>query len=326
MGLMDKIKNILFEEETVEIPIITKEDYPKEEEKVEEKVEKPIVREEPQVSKTEEYTINKRFSNHYEEEPKRNKELEEERVVRDSFKEERFDEHEFELMSSTYRSPRREEKRNTSRRDAILYSKSEPEKEEVKKFKPSPIISPVYGILDKNYRKDDLLPTSSSEGTLPKIMDVDSVRKKAFGTLEEEIENKLKEKEKLERTQELAKLDEDKTLGDVISENLAKERIENEEIPHYNTEEIKITSYLDDDEESSSIEDVIDNSIDTEEEEVSLKEPEKEVIEEVKGTPKEEVTEEVNDPEEEPNEEVGDTTLESDLFDLIDSMYEKEEE
>ena len=65
-------------------------------------------------------------------------------------------------------------------------SKVEPVTEH--KFKPSPVISPVYGILDKNYRKEDILPRASSEGTLPKIMDVDNVRKKAFGILEQNMD------------------------------------------------------------------------------------------------------------------------------------------
>ncbi len=326
MGLMDKIKNILFEEETVEIPIITKEEVVKDEEKKEkviEKEERVIPKEEKKEEKKEEFRVNRRFADLVEEEEKPyrrdlfgddNREFRkpEEKVEVKKVEEKKeskspflaFDEDEFELMSSSYRAPRREEKKSVPRRDAILYSKSAPEKEEVKKFKPSPIISPVYGILDKNYRKDDLLPTSSSEGTLPKIMDVDSVRKKAFGTLEEEIENKLREQ------QEEKKL-EDKTIGDLIKENLGEESIEEEEIPHYNTEEIKITNFLDDD---TSIDDAIDNSINTEEleetKEVSLKEPDTEVKEEEKVSA----------------EEVGNTTLESDLFDLIDSMYEKEEE
>ena len=345
MGLMDKIKNILFEEETVEIPIITNEEVEKKEEpKIrEEKKEVITPKEEPVIPREErkdDFRVNKRFSaplpeernyrkDLYSEEPRefrRVEEKKEEPKVREVKKEVSspflsFDEDEFELMSSSYHAPRREEKK-VSKRDAILYSKTVPEKEEVKKFKPSPIISPVYGILDKNYRKDDFLPTSSSEGTLPKIMDVDSVRKKAFGTLEEEIENKLKEKQKEEKKLE------DKTIGDLIKENLESKSIEEEEIPHYNTEEIKITSFLDDD-DNSSIDDAIDNNIDVEEtEEVSLKEPDKEEVI-TKEIPVEEpkLEEEKEEPEEEMNaEDLGNTTLESDLFDLIDSMYEKEEE
>ncbi len=56
-------------------------------------------------------------------------------------------------------------------------------------FKPTPIISPIYGILDKNYRKEDVvtkrkvrLSTTSSRRP-----DLDKVREKAYGeTLEEE--------------------------------------------------------------------------------------------------------------------------------------------
>ncbi len=345
MGLMDKIKNILFEEETVEIPIITKDEIEKKEKKEEEKEKKVTVsppKEEKREEKKEEFRVNKRFSSpEVEEKPYRKDlygdEIREPRRVEEKVEFKKpvekkestspflaFDEDEFELMSSSYHSsnyhtPRREEKKVSPKRDAILYSKSMPEKEEVKKFKPSPIISPVYGILDKNYRKDDFLPTSSSEGTLPKIMDVDSVRKKAFGTLEEEIENKLKERQKEEK--ELK----DKTIGDLIEENIGNESIEEEEIPHYNTEEIKITNFLD---EGDSIDDAIDDSIDTEEiepEEVSLKEPDKEEI--TKEIPLEEKEEEIPEEKEEMSaEDLGNTTLESDLFDLIDSMYEKEEE
>ena len=74
-----------------------------------------------------------------------------------------------------------------------IYNKPVASKEPVKKFTPSPVISPVYGVLDKNYRKEDILPRASSEGTLPKIMDVDNVRKKAFGFLEKNIDTEENE-------------------------------------------------------------------------------------------------------------------------------------
>lgn len=76
-----------------------------------------------------------------------------------------------------------------------------------KPFTPSPVISPVYGILDKNYKKDDIVdkqggmkrektvkPVVHSESTIEKEkveeketvyeVDIDSVRKKAYGSLE----------------------------------------------------------------------------------------------------------------------------------------------
>ena len=57
------------------------------------------------------------------------------------------------------------------------------EKKETKGFKPSPIISPIYGILDKNYRKEEVVTKRETRvsGTYSKP-DVDSVRKKAFSS------------------------------------------------------------------------------------------------------------------------------------------------
>lgn len=82
--------------------------------------------------------------------------------------------------------------------------------EDKKVFKPTPIISPVYGILDKNYYKEDIVVTTSvsriyspSNG---KPMSIDDVRKKAFGTLEDDLENSIasdnleEENNKLEET------------------------------------------------------------------------------------------------------------------------------
>lgn len=57
-------------------------------------------------------------------------------------------------------------------------------KEEKQYFKPSPIISPIYGILDKNYKKEDVVSkkeiriTSNYSRT---NVDVDDIRNKAFG-------------------------------------------------------------------------------------------------------------------------------------------------
>lgn len=56
-------------------------------------------------------------------------------------------------------------------------------------FKPTPIISPIYGILDKNYRKDEVIDKKDRSGTHSsyvsrKNADLDTVRQKAFGGLE----------------------------------------------------------------------------------------------------------------------------------------------
>ena len=59
------------------------------------------------------------------------------------------------------------------------------------KFKPTPIISPVYGILDKNYHKEDIVSKSDKEYKSVDGLSVDSIREKAYGTLEDELENTL---------------------------------------------------------------------------------------------------------------------------------------
>lgn len=63
---------------------------------------------------------------------------------------------------------------------------------EKKNFKPTPIISPVYGVLNKNYHKEDIV--SREDVKLEKetnISSIDAIRNKAYGTLEDELENTL---------------------------------------------------------------------------------------------------------------------------------------
>ena len=69
-------------------------------------------------------------------------------------------------------------------------------KEEKTTFRPSPIISPIYGILDKNYKKDDVvqkkevrLSSSFSRGNIS----VDDVRDKAYGRVEKNTTEVLNE-------------------------------------------------------------------------------------------------------------------------------------
>lgn len=72
-----------------------------------------------------------------------------------------------------------------------------PKKEEVKekpKFRPTPVISPVYGVLDKNYKKEEVREKAeeSVEMKRPsKKVDFETVRKKAFGNLTDEIKDNL---------------------------------------------------------------------------------------------------------------------------------------
>lgn len=63
------------------------------------------------------------------------------------------------------------------------------EKEKKPVFKPSPIISPIYGILDKNYKKEEIVPRREVRLTsyTREHMSVDDVRRKAYGNLADDI-------------------------------------------------------------------------------------------------------------------------------------------
>ena len=73
------------------------------------------------------------------------------------------------------------------------YSKFlQPKKEEKKKiFTPSPVISPVYGVLNQNYTKDDVIIKTDTGVKGPSLEDV---RKKAYEK-KKEVENKKVEDE-----------------------------------------------------------------------------------------------------------------------------------
>lgn len=242
-----------------------------------------------------------------------------------------------------------------------------------KTFTPSPIISPVYGILDKNYTKDDIVdkkdglkrekivkpvvkkdagktieeaeneldeevvktaPVKEVVKTVEKeeipVVDIDSVRKKAFGELE----------------------DLEKTFTDLKLPNLNEVKVVDEEpapvveVPVYEEQDMSVEDELD---TNFSVED-----IELDEEEKELDRVVEEVIENKEDKPRtkpqllddlektstlqilDDIEKELNsikpvskDVEVEEEVEVKptkDDTLEKDLFNLIDSMYEEGEE
>lgn len=290
MGFLDKIKNILFEEEEVEIPVITKE------ERIEEPV-KVIAKEEPVVV------------------PIRKEEPVEEMPLpvkkEHTFDFPIFDEEEFE-----------ENKARTTRTANVLeYERKRKEERKVdfgarfdvqshndttvkKPFRPSPVISPVYGILDKNYKKEDLMPKDTKKKEIEEtVIDVDSVREKAFGTLEDDIERTLNEPVK--SFYDAPVIDETHTVDELLMENA------DITIPVTDEEDTFQKDINDILEDRPMIEDVL---------------PEEDVL------PKDSETLEVLDEVEKNLDEIAEKnklendTLESDLFDLIDSMYEQRED
>lgn len=171
---------------------------------------------------------------------------------------------------------------------------------EKKKFKPSPIISPVYGILNEDYRIEDIKDKTEENKLNNETLDFNSVRKKAFGEpvkeqepkketfYEETVTVKLKEPAE-EKEQKVKTIDE-------LLEDTADITIDTEDTREKNDKDIEIMPEPINSYEDFDVEESIKEDIDTAEEK------------------KEEVKDENED------------TLENDLFDLIDSMYDNRED
>lgn len=74
-----------------------------------------------------------------------------------------------------------------------LYSNTKKE-EKISMFRVSPVISPVYGILDKNYKKEEVQPKAVKSKDITRNstkVDFESVRKKAYGSLIDDIKENL---------------------------------------------------------------------------------------------------------------------------------------
>ncbi len=182
----------------------------------------------------------------------------------------------------------KETKRNYDYKEAR--KAKETKRNESKRFIPSPVISPVYGVLDKNYKKEDIVVKLDE-----KKLDVDSVRKKAFGTLEDDIEKTLNTSKREFYKKEKVNIDfpEEKKLDDLL------ESVSEEVIPVQEKEETKHH----------------DSSFNIEEESIRYRKERKSELERL-DRPNNKTVE----------EKLEDETLENDLFDLIDSMYETRED
>ena len=297
MSLFKKLKDVLFEEEEYTEPIKIRE----------EKKEEPMVR----TSKVEE-EVRQPESFHFSETNtlKENEikvpEVKKERVEseRELFRKENsfefpsFDEEEFqsnvEKPKSTnvleYERKRIVETKNERSR----YERVEKEVTEKKKFKPSPIISPVYGILNQDYKAEDITFKNGKNK-----ISFEEVRKKAFEPTKEVKEEKLEEVPK---------------ISDIISEPVVTFFDEKDNITVEDEKSEKEYKTINDLLESASdeipLEDTLEipktNNLDVIEEELEKIEEEK-----------------VNDKS---LEDTMDTTKDNELFELIDSMYDEREE
>lgn len=187
MKLIEKLKNTFFEEEYVEVekPEVKKQEVAK-------KVEpKEIIKQEVQVKPVEEKVMEPII------EEKRTENYSDKELSRKDTKLPYFEDEDFVDEDIVFKKDLESKKvygeSEDKLYDSIQYSNktsnklySAPLKES---FKPTPIISPIYGILDKNYKKEEVVDKKDkvhgvSSYVSRKNADLDSVRKKAYGGLD----------------------------------------------------------------------------------------------------------------------------------------------
>lgn len=179
----------------------------------------------------------------------------------------------------------------------VLYQGSK-RKEETKKFKPSPIISPIYGLLDKDGNKVKTGGNNKENDNYDKEVSLDVVRRKAYGNLDEELENTMKRLSK--KTIEEAEKDMEQEEKEITIKEEQKAKKVLEEKP------IVVKEDQDDD-------DMILPNVNFKEIDVD-KERTKKLYEKVTN----------DEDKQNGSEDDDDDTKEQDLFNLIDSMYQKE--
>lgn len=191
-----------------------------------------------------------------------------------------------------------------------LYTYKKEVKEDKKKFAPSPVISPVYGVLDKNYKKDDIVDKARKAPHKDNSITIDDVRNKAYGTLEDELESTLFGKtsilfankdeknnysdieEELKDTAaslDLLMEDPNPVIGKRVTKEVTEEYL-------YKDEKNEDNTNVDDD---KAMEDLLDTQLE------------------------EDLLDNMAEDKIEKDFESNDKLSESDLFNLIDDMYEK---
>ena len=176
MGLIDKFKNLFTEEIEVE-----------EKEEKKDAIQKEVIQVEipsPKKSRSEIYA---------DDVPSQNEmsiKIEKEPIEpsKSEYKFPFFDDNDFDSID--VKPETKEEKKKQSHHRKEVYN---PPKEEKRSFRPSPIISPVYGILDKGYQRDEFQNKNDGRSSYysSKEANVDAIRNKAYGGLEADIETTL---------------------------------------------------------------------------------------------------------------------------------------
>ena len=328
MGLLDKIKNLFLEDEIeedeVELEEVNKETY-KEPKDILPKVMRDTIKEEELDVKFEELKPNK---------PKKEV-VEEVKKVTEELPQRKFSfpiEFEEEIVAPSRVSNKNVLRVEKEKKEVPVTKKVElyPKKEvvtEKPKFKPTPVISPVYGILDKNYKKEEVREKAEETVEMKrpsKKVDFEMVRKKAFGNLSDEIKDNLmcENCELYKEAKRLSALSKDDLLYDMLIDE--EEPVQDENV----TIEKAYDNYEDfgvayEPKKTKIEEPVINNTAD-------VVEVEKVVVEEdvvienlddkfLDDSFSEEVKEEVPSRESKKKTEA----VDDDFFELIDSMYKE---
>lgn len=227
-----------------------------------------------------------------------------------------------------------------------LYSK----KEEVKpkKFKPTPVISPVYGVLDKNYTKDEVKVQDADSYEIKRTsrkVDFESVRNKAFGSLTDDIRNNLcencelyKEVKITKNADRLAKADIDSLLSDMMEDNTKDVTLEEAEdnyfdfgvdyeVPRKEEKPSVVINANEVEVNDSDVKIVSHANTESKAEKIEVKEelPKRtNELEDTKEFEKISTDEETIEQILSSTEDI-DTNGDNDIFNLIDSMYEGDE-
>ena len=293
MGVFAKLKNIFYDEMPLEDDSTNEEELDRVSRIVERKPKENVVEEKPKVEEIKYKTIDL---------PEEKEEVEEVTKSEPTFSERDLfrSERTFDFVDFTDDEIEEQpvlNRRNVLSEEAKIPRAETPIRTEVKEqkvFKPTPPISPIWGVLGKDYEKEDIKDkTVDTDKQLnPGITTYDTVRRKAYGTLEDELEDTLNSLNNKVTTdainKEIDKVDKDM---DLLEQKTAKiedliSKIEDA------TNEVSDEMTVGDLEDSVELENFEDEK---EEKKVS-------------------------------DETLTDSSLEHDLFNLIDSMYDDKEE
>lgn len=319
MGFLEKVKNMFIEE--------VEEDEPIKKEVIQVKIPKPVVDEDEEVEEKEEKIKITKYDDEDEEEAEEKEEknvisvVPEKRVSVPTY----FDDDDFsDLKKDEEEVEEKEEKKEEIKKHEYGQKKYEQpniikpnitgyngKKEEPSKkvFQPTPIISPVYGVLDKNYKKEEITSKKKNSANVYSeinTVSVDDIRKKAFGTLEDDLEKTLIDKDAIMFTGPSNKMKQKEVKKEEVEEKEEEIKLEVEE-----TEEVKegidIFSVLDEEEDMNELDRLL-NSYNFDDIDINVED---------------DLNKDYDKYEKELN--LDDKLENSDLFNLIDEMYEKKD-